>query len=264
MNSTPHSPISGFLFDLDGVVYIDDNLIPGAAETIQFLKDQNFPCRFLTNTTVKSLGNLHKKILRLNLPIEKEEIISPPAAAVKYLRKQGDPTCRFFVMDETREDFAEFREAQDKPDYIVVGKIGDRWNYQLMNEMFGTIVGGSKLIALHKDRYTMGVNGLFIEFGAFIAGLEYATGQEALVIGKPSLAFFQSALESIGLTPEETVMVGDDLISDIHGAQNAGMRGFLVQTGKYKEELVAQSPIEPDRIIPSIATILEIVQNNGD
>lgn len=255
------APIQGFLIDLDGVIYIDDTLIPGAIETIRFLKERNIPCRFLTNTTIHSLGNLHRKIVRLHLPIEKEEIVSPPAAAVRFLRKQGNPSCYLVIMDEIREDFAGIPETDNRPDYVVIGKIGERWDYRLMDKLFHLIVDGASLIALHKDRYTMTEEGLKIEFGAFIAGLEYATGKEALVIGKPSLAFFQSALDGLGLPPERVIMIGDDLLSDVHGAQNAGMRGFLVQTGKYRETLVQQSPIQPDGIIPSIANVPSLLDN---
>ncbi|MGC9328576.1 MAG: TIGR01458 family HAD-type hydrolase, partial [Candidatus Hinthialibacter sp.] len=233
MSVSSHPPIRGFLIDLDGVIYIEDDVIPGAAESIRFLKENHIPCRFLTNTTIHSLGNLYNKVQRLRLPIEKDEIISPPAAAVRYLRKQGKPSCYLVIMEETREDFAEFHETDDHPDFVVIGKIGDRWNYTLMNQLFSMLLDGASLIALHKDRCTMKKNGLQLEFGAFVAGLEYASGKQAYVVGKPSPNFFQSALDDMGLAPEEVVMIGDDILSDVSGAQNAGMRGFLVKTGKY-------------------------------
>ncbi len=251
----PLQSIQGFFFDLDGVIYIDDDLIPGAAETIHFLKERQILCRFLTNTTIFSRNRLYEKIVSLHLPIQKEEIISPPAAAVRYLRQQGHPTCHLVIMDATREDFAEFQEDDLHPDYVVIGKIGERWDYPRMNRLFTLLMQGSSLIALHKDRYTMTRDGLKIEFGAFIAGLEYATGKTALVMGKPSASFFHSALEDIALPPDRVVMVGDDLISDIRGAQDVGMRGFLVQTGKYRDAPVSSSPIQPDLILSSIADI---------
>lgn len=261
MKNPAQTPIQGLLIDLDGVIYIDNTLIPGAIETIRFLKERNIPCRFLTNTTIHSLGSLHRKIVRLQLPIEKEEIVSPPAAAVRFLQKQGYPSCYLVVMEETREDFAGIPETDNHPDYVVIGKIGERWNYRLMDKLFHLIVNGASLIALHKDRYTMTEEGLKIEFGAFIAGLEYATGKEALVIGKPSPAFFQSALDDLGLSSERVVMIGDDLLSDVHGAQNAGMRGYLVRTGKFHEALVQQSLIQPDGILASIADIPSLLDN---
>ncbi|MBN2328403.1 MAG: TIGR01458 family HAD-type hydrolase [Candidatus Omnitrophica bacterium] len=260
MSDSFPSPIRGFLIDLDGVIYIDDDVIPGAAESIQYLKENHIPCRFLTNTTIQSLGNLYKKVQRLHLPIEKDEIISPPAAAVRYLRKQKNPSCHLVIMEETREDFAEFRETDDHPDYVVIGKIGDRWNYSLMNQLFSMLVEGASLIALHKDRCTMKKTGLHIEFGAFVAGLEYASGKQAYVVGKPSPAFFQSALDDMGLAPEEVVMIGDDILSDVSGAQNVGMRGFLVQTGKYNKDWAKSSSIQPDQIIPSIAEIPNLLE----
>ncbi len=251
----------GLLIDLDGVIYVENQLIAGARETIDFLKKKDIPYRFMTNTTVKSVGNLHQKLLDLGIPADKDEIISPPRIAAQFLRQQGYPTCFKVLLDEAKEDFSEFEEDKINPDYIVVGKIKDRWNYDLMNKLFQMIVNGSTLLALHKDRYTETSNGLQIEFGAFIAGLEYATDKKAVVIGKPTLTFYQMALKDIGLNADDAVMFGDDLISDIQGAQNAGIKGVLVQTGKYREELIKQSPIEPDGIISSIAEVPRLFGN---
>ncbi len=259
MNNVDFSNIEGVLIDLDGVMYIEDELITGAVEAIEHLKDKGIKRRFLTNTTVRSREKLYEKMKRLEIPVSRDEIISPPGAAAKYLREQGNPSILLEVMDETKEDFAEFRITRNNPDFIVIGKIGKRWSYDLMNELFTLIMNGSSLIALHKDRYTMGEKDLHIEFGAFIAGLEYSTGKEALVMGKPSKTFYQSAIMDIALPPEKIVMIGDDLISDIHGAQNAGIKGILVKTGKYRKELLEQSPIKPDHIISSIHQLTSMI-----
>jgi ribonucleotide monophosphatase NagD (HAD superfamily) len=91
--------------------------------------------------------------------------------------------------------------------------------------------------------------------GAFASALEYATGQQAIVVGKPSRDFFELGVRDMGLTPEQVAMVGDDIDSDIGGAQRAGMKGILVRTGKYREHLVAQSAVKPDLILDSVAAI---------
>ncbi len=259
MNNVDFRNLEGILIDLDGVMYIEDELIPGAVEAIKHLNNKGIKHRFLTNTTVRSKENLYNKMKRLNIPVSKDEIISPPGAASKYLREQGNPSIRLEVMDETKEDFAEFRITKKNPDFVVIGKIGKRWSYDLMNELFTHIINGSSLIALHKDRYTMGEEDLDIEFGAFIAGLEYSTGKEALIMGKPSKTFYQSAIIDIGVNQEKIIMIGDDLISDIQGAQNAGIKGILVKTGKYRKELLEQSPIKPDQIVSSIYQLTSLI-----
>jgi len=259
MNPIDFSNIEGILIDLDGVLYIEDALIPGAAETIEHLKNKGIKCRFLTNTTIRSKENLYKKMTRLNIPVRREEIISPLGAAAKYLRKQGNPSIRLEVMDETKEDFAEFCTTSENPDFIVIGKIGKRWNYDLMNELFSQIMKGSSLIALHKDRYTMRKKDLHIEFGAFIAALEYSTGKKALIMGKPSKTFYKSAIMDININQDKILMIGDDLISDIQGAQNAGIKGILVKTGKYRKELLDQSSVKPDLIISSIHQLASLI-----
>lgn len=259
MNPSIWRSVQGLLIDLDGVLYVEDAVTPGAVQAIHFLREKQIAYRFMTNTTVMPLRQLHQKLLRLGFPARPEEIISPPRAAVQYLRRQGNPSCFLAIMEETKQDFAEFRQTDNHPDFIVAGKLGARWDYSLMNKLFHWMIEGAELIALHKDRYTMGENGLQIEFGAFIAGLEYATGKQAVVMGKPAAAFYQTALQDMGVPPERVIMIGDDLVSDVQGAQNIGVRGVLVKTGKYHEELAAASAIQPDDIIDSIANLPDLI-----
>jgi HAD superfamily hydrolase (TIGR01458 family) len=247
--------IQAVLIDLDGVMYVEEQLIPGALEAIEYLRDHNIPHRFLTNTTITSKNQLLRKMHSLHIPATKEQIISPPGAAVRFLEQQGSPRVHLVLMDSTREDFAQFPEDDENPDYVILGKIGDRWNYDILNRVFRMLINGATLIALHKDRYTQQSDGLWLEFGAFVAGLEYATGQDALVIGKPSPAFYQSALDDLQLPAHQVAMIGDDLISDIQGSQNLGLHAVLVQTGKFRDDLLQKSNITPDRLLPSIADI---------
>ncbi len=262
MNDSLFSSIQGYLIDLDGVMYDEDELIEGAVEAIEYLNEKGIPHRFMTNTTAKPRQNLHKKMERLGIPARQDEIISPPSLAANYLRGQGNPSCYLAVQEETKIEFAEFRENETDPDFVIVGKIRDRWNYALMNQLFQMIVGGSKLIALHRDRYTQGAKGLDIEFGALIAGLEYSTSCKAMTIGKPERAFYRHAIDHIGLPPNRIAMIGDDFISDVQGAQNAGIKGIQVKTGKYREDLIARSPVTPDAIIPSIADLPQSIKTS--
>ena len=251
--------VEGFLIDLDGVLYIGDKPIKGAAETVSRLKAENFALRFVTNTTTKSHDTLHKKLVAMQLPIEKYEIISATQAAVLYLRQSGSPTCFLVLCDDPKKDFAEFPQSDTSPDYIVIGDIGKQWNYDLLNRIFNMVIRGAEMIALHKGKFWQTEDGLQMDIGAFVAGLEYVTGQTATIIGKPSRTFFETALIDMGVKPARAAMIGDDIDSDIGGAQAAGMKGILVKTGKYREELVKKSKVTPDLVIDSISNFNDTV-----
>ena len=124
-----------------------------------------------------------------------------------------------------------------------------------MNDLMNQIIDGAKLIALHKGRYFQTESGLKLDSGAFVAALEHATGQNAHIIGKPSASFFEIASSDINAKPDDLIMLGDDLINDIGGAQQAGLHAVLVQTGKFRKDLVEKSSIVPNGIINSVADL---------
>jgi ribonucleotide monophosphatase NagD (HAD superfamily) len=103
-----------------------------------------------------------------------------------------------------------------------------------------------------------------LDSGAFVAGLEYATGVEAHVLGKPSTAYFQAALDAVDADAERTWMVGDDVEADVGGAQALGMHGVLVKTGKYRDEWLERSGVKPDAVLDSVADLPEWLESNSD
>lgn len=246
-----HCP-QGLLFDLDGVLYVGKEVIPGAIETIAKLR-RHFTCRFITNTSTLSLESLQRKINSLGFDIAPEEIISAPQAALRYLEQQPNPTCRLLLAEDVKRDFANLPQSDTAPHFIVFGDIGDAWSYALLNEVFDNLMNGARLIAVHKNRFWQTEHGLQLDIGAFIHGLEYASGSEAVIIGKPSPAFFQVALDDMGLNKEDVLMIGDDIDSDVGGAQEAGLKAVLVRTGKYRQAYAQASAIKPDYVIDSIA-----------
>ena len=255
MNQTP-TKLTGYLIDLDGTVYVGDRPIPGAVETINRLRERGVPFRFTTNTTTKSLATLHTRLCDIGLPVEPGEIFGVIKAAVAFLRRKGVPRCQLLLTDDPKQDFNVFPQDDVTPEYIVIGDIGKYWDYKLVNDLFRKVMNGAEMIALHKGRYWQTENGLQVDIGAFVAGLEYVTGKQATVIGKPSESFFRLALDDLGLPAERVAMVGDDLLSDIGGAQAVGMKGILVKTGKYREEFVAGSEIKPELVIELVAELV--------
>ncbi len=252
------SNIKGILFDINGVLHVDNQPLDGAVETINKIKAK-LPCRFITNTTTQSRETFHQSLVEMGLPISTSEIISAPYAAVLYLRQLNNPSCHLLLSEQVKSDFAEFSQSDTNPDVVVIGDIGARWDYFIMNQVFKMLINGAELIALHKGKYWQAEGDLQLDIGAFVAGLEYASGQTATVVGKPSSSFFQLALAELELLAENVVMVGDDIESDGGGAKKAGLRGILVKTGKYRRELVERSDVKPDLVLKSVADLEHIL-----
>ncbi|GAA3529832.1 TIGR01458 family HAD-type hydrolase [Zobellella aerophila] len=247
--------IQGMLFDLEGVLYVGERAIDGAVDTIKAINDRQIPHRYVTNTTTQSKASLSQKLQAMGFPVEPHEILSAPAAACVYLRQRHPRACYFAVSAAIREEFREFPTSDTGPEVVVIGDIGRAWTYDLVNHLFQMVMAGADIVALHKGKYWQTPEGLRVDIGAFIAGLEYATGVDATVIGKPSPAFFQAAAHELRCPAESILMVGDDIDADVGGAQQCGIRGVLVKTGKYRPEHAAASAIVPDGVIDSIARL---------
>ncbi|MGR9107430.1 MAG: TIGR01458 family HAD-type hydrolase, partial [Gammaproteobacteria bacterium] len=169
--------IQGILFDLSGVLYVGSKPIDGAIDALARVKRAGYPCRFITNTSTRSLESLFRSLVAMGLPVEQEEILSAPQAAKQYLREQKDPVCFLVLAEDVKQDFAEFDQSDTRADYVVVGDIGSAWNYALMNQIFKLLLDGARLIAIHKNRYWQTEDGLQMDLGGFIAALEYASSR---------------------------------------------------------------------------------------
>ncbi|MEX0963509.1 MAG: TIGR01458 family HAD-type hydrolase [Pseudohongiellaceae bacterium] len=253
--------IQGVLFDLDGVIYIGDKLIAGASDVLASLRQQNIPYRFITNTSTRTVADVADKLRGLGLKVETDHIFSAVSATRAFLQQQVDPSVHFLIREAALDEFTEFRQDDPTPDYVVVGDIGAAWNYELLNRVFNELMNGAELIAMHMNKFWQGEDGLKMDIGAFVAGLEFVTGKQARIIGKPSQDFFQLATESLGLNCNEVCIVGDDIENDVGGGQAAGLRGILVRTGKFREEIAAGSEITPDAIIDSIADFSGLIES---
>jgi HAD superfamily hydrolase (TIGR01458 family) len=182
------------------------------------------------------------------------------SAAVALCREKGMHRVLAFVPEAALSDLTglELVDAGGElPDAVILGDLGDRWNFTLLQQAFTAVMGGAALLALSKDRYFLTGGRLTLDAGPFVAGIEYATGRTAMVVGKPSAAFYQAAVASLDADAGSVVMVGDDLWSDIQGAQQVGLTAWLVRTGKFREDRLRDSGIVPERVIESIAEIWE-------
>ena len=244
-----------FLVDMDGTLYFKGEPCPGAIEVINYLRQEEYQLRFLTNTTAKTPKMLHAQMQTLGFDIYEDEIFNATYACLQYLRSQPGASCHFMVDDAVKAFFKEIPVDDDAPDFVVVGDYGEGFDFRTLNHAFRLLMNGAELIALQKGLYWFSPDGVFLDCGAFVTLLEAAADKTATVMGKPSETFFKIALESLQRSPSEAVVVGDDMTSDIVGAQAMGMRSILVKTGKFKPSQLENPVAEPTWVLNSISEL---------
>lgn len=249
----------GLMLDLDGTVYEDNRLIPGAGEAIAALRERGFRLRFVTNTTNKRRETIRDKLQTLGIEADASEIFTAPVAAGLMLQRHPEARCWVVTRGDSIQEFQGLRLDEDRPDFVVLGDLMEGFTFELLNRVFRKLMDGAGLIAMQKNRYWLTRGRLTLDMGPFVAALEFATGRGARVIGKPSREFFRLALSHLGLPPHQAAMVGDDWESDIGGAQTVGLRTILVQTGKYQPEDEKNLDPQPDAVIEGLGKLPEIL-----
>ena len=221
------------LIDLSGVLYLGKALLPGGAEALDHLNAAGMPYRFLTNSTRKPKRQLLDCLQGFGIEVEAEQVFTPAQAACAWLAEKG-MSPHLLVHPELEEDFADC--ARDGPKAVVLGDMGPFFNFEVLNAAFRVLHRGSPFLALAENRVFIDDDGeLSMDAGAFVRALEYSSGTNAFVLGKPSPAFFAAAAASMGCTMSETAMIGDDAEADVAGALAAGAsQAFLVRSGKYR------------------------------
>ncbi|XP_015590204.1 haloacid dehalogenase-like hydrolase domain-containing protein 2 [Cephus cinctus] len=247
--------IKAVLIDLSGTLHIDSSIIPGAVEALNRLRRTNLLIKFVTNTTKESKSILYNRLKNLGFDIKKDEIFSSLAAAREtIISRQLNP--QLLLDSNAMEDFEDLIK-EGIPNAVVVGLAPDKFHYEELNKAFRLLLDGASLIAIHEGRYYKRSDGLALGPGAFVKGLEYSAKVKAEVIGKPTPAFFKAALKDI--PPEAAIMIGDDVVDDVAGAQGIGMRGFLVQTGKYRAGDENSITPAPSRVCVSFVEAVEAI-----
>lgn len=239
-------------FDLSGVLYEGSSVVPGARESVARARDQGLVVRFLTNTATKAREDVLDKLGRFGIEAEPTELFTAPAAAVAYaVEKKLRPFC--LVHKAIEDDFRELHDDSN-PNAVILGDARERLHYDSLNRAFQICMEGAPLIAIGKNRYFKTEEDLQLDSGAFIHGLEWAVGCEAVVMGKPGLPFYEAAVASTGLKAGECLMIGDDIEGDILGATEAGLQAVLVKTGKYRSGDENRIP-DQSEVITSVADL---------
>ena len=225
--------VKGVLLDLSGVLYDGDTAIPGGVEAVARLREAGLPVRFLTNSTRAPRRVLLKKLSGMGFDLKEAELFTPASAACALLLEDGLRP-HLLIHPDLEEDFGGIGRGDGA---VVVGDAGPYFTFDTLNAAFRVLMGGARFYALAANRTFRDADGeLSMDAGAVVAALEYASGTEAQVLGKPAQAFFAAALEDMGVAADEAAMVGVDVESDVSGALTAGLgRAVLVRTGKYRE-----------------------------
>jgi len=248
------------VFDLDGVIYQGDTAIEGAVETIAWVRAQGIPHLFLTNTSSRPRTEQCRKLAGIDIAIEPEQILSPPAAAARWLRAQAAGPVALFVPPATQAEFAGLPrwdgDVKQTVGAVVIGDLAEAWTFARLNQAFQLLMArpAPHLVALGMTRYWRTAAGLQLDAGPFVSALQYASGIEPTVTGKPAQAFFRTAAETLDLAPRDLLMVGDDIRGDVQGAQRAGLRAALVRTGKFQPQDL-ESGIQPEAVLDSVAEV---------
>lgn len=247
--------IEGLLVDLDGVLYVEDEPLPGATEAVAELRDRGLGLRFVTNTTARSHRQTLERLERLGFEVGAKELVTPAALARRRCADAGHGRVALIMNEDVKEDFEGLTESDADADAVIMGDLGAAFGFEILNRAFRLVMDGAELIALQKNRFWLTPEGLSLDAGPFVAAVEYATGRDALVVGKPAPGFFELVLADLGTDPDSTAMIGDDVETDVGGAIDAGLAGILVRTGKYREDFVRESGVEPTATVDSIAEV---------
>lgn len=223
--------IEAVLFDLSGVLYIDDAVLPGALESIGKLNKTGIPTRYVTNTTRSPRKAILRKLENMGFNISGDDLFTAPIATYTYL-SANNLSPFLLVHPDLEQDFADL--VSGKPNAVVLGDAAQGFSYDNLNKAFRLLMEGAPLIAMGKNQYFREANELSLDMGPFVAALEFAANIEAIITGKPAKAFFDTAVSSLGCQSKNVVVIGDDVKSDVIGGLESGLQGILVKTGKYQ------------------------------
>ncbi len=249
------STVDGLLIDIDGVLMIGEEVIPGAPETIAALRARGIPFRFMTNTTIYCRYTLAERCAPVGFPVELDELYTATYVAARYLRDHEARSYFPLLLPDAQLEFTGIDVDEEQPEYVVVGRHGRQLH------LFTPQPGLSRLAErrqagrpaqetplAHGGRPLSGCRAL--RHGAWSMPAE----TNALVVGKPNAAYFQLVLDDLNLPPNRVAMIGDDIEIDVKGAKLMGIQGWLVKTGRFRKEDLARG-IWPDRVLESITEL---------
>jgi HAD superfamily hydrolase (TIGR01458 family) len=260
--------VKAILFDLAGVFYEGATPVKGAADVLKWVRENNIPYLFFTNTTSRNRLDLVAKLYEMGIIADIDHILTPAVAAAAWLQAHKKSNIALFVPDAIHPEFLKFTNAKksvNEPiDGLVIGDMGKQWTFDKLNKAFRLLMHEPHpaFIALGMTRYWQAEDGLRLDAAPFVMALQHASQVQAIVLGKPSADYYRTALRMLKTTPADTVIIGDDLYTDIEGGQRLGMRGILVRTGKFQQRDM-KADVRPDTVLDSVADLPDWWQKNN-
>jgi len=254
----------GFIFDLDGTVYLSDALIPGADRVIRLLREGGRKVVFLSNKPIQTREDYASKLTRLGIPTQPDEVINSTFVMTNYLKKVA-PGAKLFVVgeppfvEELRRAGFTITEEPKEIQYVVVA-FDRTFEYHKLDVAFQAIKRGAHFVATNPDRTCPVEGGEIPDCAGMIAAIEAVTTQKVeLIVGKPSPMIIEAALEVMGLKPDDCILIGDRLETDIKMGKESGIATGIVLTGVTDEKTLKESAIYPDFIFQSIADLQDLM-----
>jgi HAD superfamily hydrolase (TIGR01458 family) len=248
--------MASILLDIDGVLHVSGDPIPGAAEAVSELRKAGHGLRFVTNNSTTPRHRLASDLREMGFELEDRELQTTPGAAAREL--EGKRVLAL-VMPSVLPDLDALELVGEEPDAVLVGGCDESlepnhvFTYMNVARAFEEISAGASFYCMHKNKWWQTRRGPMLDSGAFVAGLEYATDVEAVVLGKPSPSYFAAALDALDAEPDRSWLVTDDVDADVRGAQLFGMKTALVRTGKFRPEALETAEHTPDIVVSSLA-----------
>lgn len=254
--------IKAILFDISGVLHVDNVPVNGAVELIKALQKKRFPMRFVTNTSRSTSTAILLSLQKMGFDVQADDIFTAPVA-VKHVCMQRDLRPFFLIHPDLMPEFKELN--QRSPNAVVVADAAERFDYKHLNRAFSLLMDGAPLLGIGRNRYFKSSGRLQLDAGPFIQALEYAANVEAEILGKPAEGFFHAAVSSMGLQPEQVLMIGDDIEADVLGAVDAGLHACLVRTGKFlpQDEEKLKTAKVAETVVEAVAAYIETTEDGA-
>lgn len=263
--------VGGVLFDIDGVLMTSWQPVPGAVRALRVLAERQIACSYLTNTTTRTRTEIAAALTAAGMAVRPDEVITAAVLTADYVRTHH-PGARCLLVNNGRiaEDMAgvdvvdsavcEQSAAPERPDVILLGGAGPEYGHLTLSRIYEWMTQGVPVVAMHRSTAWNTADGLRIDTGMYLIGMEETSGRKATAVGKPAPAGFEVAAARLGVDPDEMYMVGDDLHNDVLAAQVVGMTGVLVRTGKFRQDTLDrwaadEFAMQPNHVIDSVADL---------
>jgi HAD superfamily hydrolase (TIGR01458 family) len=246
---------AAIVLDMEGVLHVDWTPIAGSPEAVAELRRRGIELAILTNTTGRTRAEIAARLAGIGLEFTAGRIVTAASAAAAHLRRRYPGARVYALVEHGATGDLDGIELADRPadaEVVLVGGPDESWTYGRLNDVFRALMAGVPLVAMQRNRWWPTSGGPSLDAGMFVAGLEFSARVSATVVGKPSTEIYRSACELLGVPPERSMMVGDDLETDLPPARAIGMRTCLVRTGKGS---TFDRPADADLDLPDLAAL---------